>query len=253
MTEKSCKHENHAINVCGLTKSFGRTKAVNGLDFFVDEGEIFSLLGINGAGKTTAVRILSGLLKPDEGEARIFGYAAGSKEVADIIGLAPQETSTAPNLTVYENLMLIAKLYGIDDPKKHAEETMESFGLTAHRDKRSKHLSGGLRRRLSLGMAVITKPRLLFLDEPTLGLDVISRRELHALIRSMREREKMTVIMTTHYMEEAEALSDRIGIMMEGRMNAAGTMDELRKTSGLPNDASLEDVFVKFREMEVTR
>jgi len=145
----------------------------------------------------------------------------------------------------------MAKLYGINDPKDKCEEIMGAFGLTGHADKKSKHLSGGLRRRLSIGMAVITAPKILFLDEPTLGLDVISRRELHSLIRALREREKMTVIMTTHYMEEAESLSDRIGIMMSGRMIACGTMDELRQTAQVSPDTSLEDVFIKLGEREM--
>jgi len=247
------RDETIAIEVRGLQKSFGKTTAVDGLGFIVREGEIFSLLGINGAGKTTAVRILTGLIRADGGTAKIFGYDAGSKDAGNLIGLAPQETSTAPNLTVYENLLLIAKLYNADDPGKRAEEIMKAFSLTDHRDKRSKHLSGGLRRRLSIGMAVIMKPRVLFLDEPTLGLDVMSRRELHSLIRTMRETDNMTVLMTTHYMEEAETLSDRIGIMMSGKMKAVGTMDELRAVSGSSSDADLEDVFVKFGETEAER
>ena len=238
-------HRTVAAEVRGLEKSFGKTKAVDGLDFTVYEGEIFSLLGVNGAGKTTAVRILSGLTEADAGTAELFGVKAGTREAAELIGVSPQESSTAPNLTVYENLMLIAKLYGKDGAKARAEEVMRYFDLGDHRDKKSKHLSGGLRRRLSIGMAVITEPKLLFLDEPTLGLDVISRRELHSLIRSLVETKKMTVLMTTHYMDEAEKLSDRIGIMKNGRMCALGTADELRKEAGLDTKAAFEEVFIE--------
>lgn len=234
-----------AVQVSGLEKSFGSTKAVDGLDFSVYEGEIFSLLGVNGAGKTTAVRIMSGLIKADAGTAELFGYRAGTREAAEIIGVSPQESSTAPNLTVYENLMLIGKLYGRENPKERAEEMMRYFDLGDHRVKKSKHLSGGLRRRLSIAMAVITEPKVLFLDEPTLGLDVISRRELHLLIRSLAEKKNLTVLMTTHYMDEAEKLSDRIGIMKYGRMCAIGTADELRKEAGLAEGTAFEEVFVK--------
>jgi len=248
MTKQACDLEKYAVSVRDLKKSFGNTHAVRGVSFGVREGEIFSLLGINGAGKTTTIRMLTGLLRPDSGEARLFGEAAGSQAAGRILGLSPQETASAGNLTAEENFMLMARLYGIGNAREHTEEMLDVLGLTEHRHKRSKNLSGGLRRRLSIGMALIAQPRVLFLDEPTLGLDVLARRELHALIVSLKQTKKMTVFLTTHDMEEAELLSDRIAVMMNGQLRAVGTLEELRQIVQAPYDARLEDVFVKFAE-----
>ena len=222
-----------------LTKTFGGVTAVDHLTFSVEEGTVFSLLGVNGAGKTTAIRMLTGLLTPDSGTAEICGHPMGSAAAKSCIGLSPQETSTAPNLTVAENLTMTAAVYGLDSPKDAAEEIMESLSLTDHRNQFSRHLSGGLRRRLSIGMGIIHRPKVLFLDEPTLGLDVLARRELWELVNGLRQ--SMTIVLTTHYMEEAEALSDRIAVMACGKLQASGTLDDLRQLTGR---TSLEEIFV---------
>ncbi|MBQ2727125.1 MAG: ABC transporter ATP-binding protein [Clostridia bacterium] len=222
-----------------LTKSFGGVTAVDHLSFEVPGNTVFSLLGVNGAGKTTAIRMLTGLLAPDSGTGEICGHPIGSSDAESCIGLSPQETSTAPNLTVAENLYMTAALYGMEHPADAAEEIMESLSLTDHRKKYSKHLSGGLRRRLSIGMGIIHRPKVLFLDEPTLGLDVLARRELWDLVENLRQ--SMTILLTTHYMEEAETLSDSIAVMDRGRLLASGTLDQLRSLTGM---VSLEDIFV---------
>ncbi len=229
----------NGLKAVNLTKSFGSVKAVDNLTFSVESGTVFSLLGVNGAGKTTAIRMLTGLLTPDSGTAELCGYPMGSAEAKSCIGLSPQETSTAPNLTVSENLTMTAAIYGLDHPKDAVCEIMESLSLTDHRNQYAKHLSGGLRRRLSIGMGIIHRPKILFLDEPTLGLDVLARRELWELVNRLRQ--SMTILLTTHYMEEAEALSDRIAVMSCGKLRASGTLDDLRSMTGLD---SLEDIFV---------
>jgi len=236
-----------SLKAVNLTKSFGKVKAVDALSFEAEAGTVYSLLGINGAGKTTAIRMLSGLLAPDIGTGEICGHPVGSAAAKACIGLSPQETSTAPNLTVAENLIMTASLYGMEKPKESADQIMEALSLTDHRDKYSKHLSGGLRRRLSIGMGIIHRPKVLFLDEPTLGLDVLARRELWNLVSELRR--SMTILLTTHYMEEAEALSDKIGIMNCGKLRACGTLNELRTLTG---QHSLEDIFVSLSGKEET-
>ncbi len=228
-----------ALSVHELTKSFGGTKAVDNLSFEVRENTVFSLLGVNGAGKTTAIRMLTGLLTPDSGTATLCSYPMGSRQAKSVIGLSPQETSTAPSLTVAENLIMTASIYGMDHPKARAEEIMARLSLTDHRNKLSKHLSGGLRRRLSIAMGIVSEPKILFLDEPTLGLDVLARRELWTLVGELRQ--SMTILLTTHYMEEAETLSDTVAVMDHGHLLACGSMDELRRETGLEK---LEDIFV---------
>ncbi|MBQ8185252.1 MAG: ABC transporter ATP-binding protein [Clostridia bacterium] len=236
-------NERISLTVRSLTKSFGGVKVVDDLSFDVPSGSVFSLLGVNGAGKTTAIRMLTGLLTPDSGTAFLASHPMGSDAAARIIGLSPQETSTAPNLTVAENLIMTASVYGMDSPESRAAELMERLSLTDHRNKRSKHLSGGLRRRLSIAMGIIHEPEILFLDEPTLGLDVLARRKLWSLVNELRR--SMTILLTTHYMEEAEALSDTIAVMDHGHLLACGTMEELRQLTGL---VSLEDIFVSLAQ-----
>ncbi|MGN1409954.1 MAG: ABC transporter ATP-binding protein [Eubacteriales bacterium] len=243
MSENSFGNENYAIKVNSLCKSFGNTKAVRGVNLAVEEGTVFSLLGVNGAGKTTTIRMLCGLLKPDSGGGEICSLALGDEKLKYLIGVSPQETSTAGNLTVEENLIMTAEIYGVQNAREKSEEIINSLGLTEHKNKLSKNLSGGLRRRLSIGMALISSPKVLFLDEPTLGLDVLARRELWNLINSLRKQ--MTIVLTTHYMEEAEQLSDKIAIMACGEVMAVGTLDELRISAGVEPESSLEDVFVK--------
>lgn len=242
-TENSFGNENFAIKVNSLCKSYGETKAVRGVSLAVEKDTVFSLLGVNGAGKTTTIRMLCGLLKPDSGSGEICSLPLGDEKLKYLIGVSPQESSTAGNLTVSENLIMTAEIYGVKDAREESEKIIASLGLEEHRSKLSKNLSGGLRRRLSIGMALVSSPSVLFLDEPTLGLDVLARRELWTLINSLRKR--MTIVLTTHYMEEAEQLSDKIAVMASGAVAAVGTLDELRKIAGLEPNSSLEDVFVK--------
>lgn len=235
----------NAVEIHGLCKSFKDVRAVDGLSLCIAEGELFALLGVNGAGKTTSIKLLTGLLQPSAGSAKIFGKDL-VRDIADIkplLGISPQETAVAPNLTVRENLEFMAGVFGAgrEEAKELAREMLEEFALERIAAKRAKTLSGGWQRRLSIAMALISRPKLLFLDEPTLGLDVLARRELWEIVRGLKG--KVTVILTTHYMEEAEALSDRIGIMEEGKLAACGTAAELIKRAGV---SSFEDAFIYF-------
>ncbi len=230
-----------AIETSALTKKYKDLTAVNALDLTIGEGELFALLGVNGAGKSTLIKMLSCLAKPTSGDARIFGHSiiTESHEVKKLINVSPQETAVAPNLSVRENLEFIAGIYGAKNPWESASREIEEMGLSSVAGKKAKTLSGGWQRRLSIAMALISEPKLLFLDEPTLGLDVIARRELWSVIKKLRSR--TTVILTTHYLEEAESLSDRIGIMSHGSLVACGTAEELVALSGKEN---FEDAFV---------
>ena len=232
-----------AIETRALTKRFGDTLAVDALDLSVGEGELFALLGVNGAGKTTTIRMLTGLLPPSGGEAYILGHSITTDSLAckQVTAVSPQESAFAPKLTVRENLALMAGVYGAEprDADAKAQAMIERFGLTEYAEKRAGKLSGGWQRRLSIAMALVTEPKVLFLDEPTLGLDVLARRELWKIIAGLKG--KVTVVLTTHYMEEAEALADRIGIMSTGRLKAVGTLPELLAQTG---GKDLEDAFV---------
>lgn len=233
----------YAIETVNLTKRYGEITAVDGVELKIVGGEIFSLLGVNGAGKTTTVKMLSGLTKPTEGEIFIEGKSSLSdtETIKKIVSLSPQETAVAPNLTVRENLDFILGIHGV----QRRERVEKIKGISAKlrlgevMERRAGKLSGGWQRRLSIAMALISEPRILFLDEPTLGLDVIARSELWDIIRALRG--KVTVIMTTHYMEEAEALSDRIGIMNKGKILTVGTPRELMEKTGT---SSVEDAFL---------
>ncbi|HBG17537.1 MAG TPA: ABC transporter ATP-binding protein, partial [Firmicutes bacterium] len=232
-----------AIKTIDLEKRYKEKVAVKKLNLSIKQGELFSLLGTNGAGKTTTIKMLSCLSKPTRGEAILLGdsIVKNSLAVKEKIGVSPQETAVAPNLTVKENLQLIAELYG-DNKKeavKRANEMIESFGLTEVAKSRAKTLSGGWQRRLSIAMALISNPQILFLDEPTLGLDVIARRELWTIVKKLKG--KITIILTTHYLEEAEALSDRIGIMSKGELKAVGTVRALMAGASAQN---FEDAFI---------
>lgn len=237
----------NAIEIRDLTRCFGERVAVDRLNLTIPEGEIFALLGQNGAGKTTTIRMLSCLLPPSGGDAFILGDSIRTAPAAvkANLNLSPQQNAVARNLTVRENLVLFARLWGaaLAEAALRAEETMREFSLTDRADDRAKSLSGGLERRLSIAMATITRPRVLFLDEPTLGLDVRARRELWRLIETFRG--KKTVILTTHYLEEAEHLADRIGVMQSGRLCALGTAAELCTAT---NTHSLEDAFLSLTE-----
>ena len=223
-----------AIQTAELTKRYKNLTAVNKLNLEIRQGELFSLLGVNGAGKTTAIKMLSCLTVPTDGDAAVGGYSITKEpaQVKRLIGVSPQETAVAPNLSVKENLELICGIHGFSKAKTKAKirELSMQFALDTVLTRKAGKLSGGWQRRVSIAMALISEPQILFLDEPTLGLDVIARHELWELIRSLKG--KITVILTTHYMEEAEALSDRIGIMKSGSLLAVGTAEELKQKAG---------------------
>ncbi len=218
-----------AINAINLTKKYKNLVAVDQLNLQIEQGELFSLLGVNGAGKTTTIKMLSCLTKPTSGDAVVGGNSIAREElnVKRVIGVSPQETAVAPNLSVRENLELMCGIHSFSKKKRQAkiEELSEQFNLYDILSKKAGKLSGGWQRRVSIAMALISEPSILFLDEPTLGLDVIARSELWEIIRTLKG--KVTIILTTHYMEEAEVLSDRIGIMKNGKLLVIGTAREL--------------------------
>lgn len=232
-----------AIVTAQLTKKYGGITAVDNLNLTVEQGELFALLGVNGAGKTTTIKMLSCLIKPTSGDALLLGNSiiSASHTIKKKINISPQETAVAANLSVLENLELIAGIYGQDSKtaKKNAYEIAQKFKLENELNKKAKHLSGGMQRRLSIAMALISDPQILFLDEPTLGLDVLARRELWASIKELKG--KVTIILTTHYMDEVETLSDRVGIMSKGKLRAMGTVQELTMQT---DTVKLEDAFV---------
>lgn len=236
-----------AIVTKNLTKKYKDKIAVNSINLSINDGEMYALLGVNGAGKSTTIKMLSCLIKPTSGDAVLNGYSIvnDSEDVKRIINVSPQETAVAPNLTVRENLELMARIYGFgnEDAVSKAQKMIEDFELSDIAKSKAKTLSGGWQRRLSIAMALISDPEILFLDEPTLGLDVLARRELWNKIGSLKG--KITIILTTHYLEEAESLSDRIGIMVKGNLIAEGTADELKNSV---NATSFEDAFVKIAE-----
>lgn len=221
----------NAIETMELVKQYKNVIAVDRLHLEIEQGELFSLLGVNGAGKTTTIKMLSCLIKPTSGDASVGGYSITKEpeQVKRLIGVSPQETAVAPNLSVRENLELICGIYGFSKEKteKKMRELSGQFELDTILQKKAGKLSGGWQRRVSIAMALISEPKILFLDEPTLGLDVIARHDLWEVIRSLKG--EVTIILTTHYMEEAEALSDRIGIMKNGSLLAVGTVEELNR------------------------
>ena len=223
-----------AIKTMALVKQYKTLTAVDRLHLEIMHGELFSLLGVNGAGKTTAIKMLSCLTKPTGGDAIVGGYSITKqpKQVKRLIGVSPQETAVAPNLSVKENLELVCGIHGFSKEKRAAKirELSGQFALDSILQRKAGKLSGGWQRRVSIAMALISEPQILFLDEPTLGLDVIARHDLWEVIHSLKGR--VTIILTTHYMEEAEALSDRIGIMKSGRLLAVGTAEELKEQAG---------------------
>lgn len=234
----------NAIQTKELTKRYGEKTAVDALDLTVKQGELFALLGVNGAGKTTTVKMLSGLLAPTSGDAEILGYSLVSQtqEVKSRLNLSPQETAVAPKLTARENLELIAGIYGSTrkEAKEKAAAMLEEFHMQEVAGQRAGTLSGGWQRRLSIAMALISQPQILFLDEPTLGLDVLARRELWNIIEKLKGR--VTVILTTHYMEEAASLADRVAILAHGRLRLCGTVQEILDAAG---ETDFENAFIK--------
>ena len=232
------------IKLSGITKKFGAKTAVNDLELEIYEGEIFGLLGVNGAGKTTTIRMLTGLSAVTSGEAEVMGFSVKTdlQEIKKITNISTQETAVAGNLTVRENLEFIAKIYGLskEQTEKNIADIFKTLELGEVEKQKAKTLSGGWQRRLSIAMGLITEPKMIFLDEPTLGLDVIARRELWKIITALKG--KVTVILTTHYLDEVEALCDRIAIMAKGQVKALGTAPELKKLAG---KEKLEDAFVE--------
>lgn len=233
----------HAIKTQELVKQYKTITAVDGLNLEICQGELFSLLGVNGAGKTTAIKMLSCLTRPTSGDATVGGRSIirEPEQVKRLIGVSPQETAVAPNLSVQENLELICGIHGFSKgkTKEKIRELSRQFSLDSVLFRKAGKLSGGWQRRVSIAMALISEPKILFLDEPTLGLDVLARHDLWDVIRTLKGR--VTIVLTTHYMEEAEALSDRIGIMKNGKLLAAGTAEELKAAAGT---ADFEAAFI---------
>lgn len=234
----------NAIEIRNLTKDYKDIRAVDNLSLDIREGELFALLGVNGAGKTTTIKMLCCITQPTSGDAILNGksIAQNADDVKKIIAVSPQETAVAPNLSVEENLKLMCGVHGFDKQKaqQKTKEMIEEFKLDKIRGKKASKLSGGWQRRLSIAMALISEPQILFLDEPTLGLDVIARSELWDSIRELKG--KMTIILTTHYMEEAEELSDRVGVMKDGCLLAVGTAEELKQQTC---EEKFENAFIK--------
>ena len=232
-----------AIKADGLTKHYNGIVAVDALDLQVEQGELLSLLGVNGAGKSTTIKMLSGLTKPTGGQAYVAGHSIIQEEwsVKRRIGVSPQETAVARNLSVKENLELMCGIHGLtkSQSKEQIGHLADQFDLHSILSKHAGKLSGGWQRRVSIAMALVGQPEILFLDEPTLGLDVIARSELWGVIGGMKG--KVTIILTTHYMEEAQALSDRIGIMKNGKLLVTGTARELMEIAGTD---SFEQAFI---------
>ena len=224
----------HAIQIQRLTKRYRDVVAVDDLSLCVEQGELFSLLGVNGAGKTTTIKMLCGLTAPTEGDADLLGHSVvnDTAAVKSLIAVSPQETAIAPGLSARENLALLCGVHGFSKQQREEKiaQMIELFGLQSVIDRRAGKLSGGWQRRLSIAMALISEPKILFLDEPTLGLDVIARSDLWDLIRTLKGR--VTIILTTHYMEEAEALSDRVGIMKDGKLLVCDTPEGIKQLSG---------------------
>ena len=234
----------YAIDIQGLSKRYGKTLAVDDLTLQVPEGELLSLLGVNGAGKTTTVKMLSCLTRPTAGDALLLGKSIrrDASAVKAMISVSPQETAIAARLTAQENLELMYGVHGLPKEKREEklQELTELLNLNSIMDRKAGKLSGGWQRRLSIAMALISEPKILFLDEPTLGLDVLARADLWRIITALKG--KVTVILTTHYMEEAEALSDRVAIMKEGRLLVCDTPQNIKKAA---QTDSFEQAFIR--------
>lgn len=230
-----------------LNKFYKNLHALKDINLGIKENELFGLLGVNGAGKTTLIKILTCLSKQTSGEAYVHGFSVkdNPEKVKEIVDVSPQETAVAHNLTVRENLDFFASLYNTRD-EAYISSVVNAFSLEEVENQRAKTLSGGWKRRLSIAIGLISKPKILFLDEPTLGLDVIARRELWKIINNMKG--KITIILTTHYLEEAEALCDRVAVMAKGKVKAIGTPAELKAIAKTDN---FEDAFIKIAEDEL--
>ena len=231
-----------AIKTNNLIKKFKEKTAVDNVNLEIKKGELFALLGTNGAGKTTTIKMLSTLILPTSGEIKIEGMdiVSDRQKIKEILNVSPQETAIAPNLSVKENLEFMAGVYQIKNKEEKIKELIDIFKLEEVLNQKAKTLSGGWQRKVSIALSLINEPQILFLDEPTLGLDVIARKQLWSVIEKLKG--KITIILTTHYMEEAESLSDRIGVMANGKLIDVGTAQELVEKSGAKD---FEDAFVK--------
>ena len=234
------------ISIKNLSKNYKNVKALDGVCLEVEKGELFGLLGVNGAGKTTLIKILSGLTKKSSGSATIYGFNLDGEthKIKEVIDVSPQETSICLNLTVKENLEFFKNIYS-KAKDYDIDEIIKTFNLTSVLNKRAKTLSGGYKRRLSIAVSLISKPKILFLDEPTLGLDVISRRELWKIIEKLKGN--TTIILTSHYLEEIEHLCDRVAVLSKGKVLEVGTIKSLKEKT---NAVTFEDAFVKLVEAE---
>ena len=235
------------ITVKNLTKNYGKLTALDGVDLTVKDRECFALIGLNGAGKTTFINVVTTLLSYDKGEVLIDGIdlLKNPFEIKKIINVSPQESAVCKNLTVEENLALIVDLYQLQDGKQKIEQVIKEFQLEQKRKVLAKKLSGGQLKRLSIALAVITEPKILFLDEPTLGLDVMARRKLWEIIKE--QKSKRTVFLTTHYLEEVENLTDRVAIISAGKIKATGSVQEILTLTG---KSTLEEAFISLAEVE---
>lgn len=235
---------NESIVVNNLCKSYRTVRALDGVGLSIERGALFGLLGVNGAGKTTLIKTLCGLVSKTSGDVTVEGLSIphDADRIKQLIALSPQETAVAPNLTVRENLRFFAAIYGKED-REHIERIVRTFHLEEVLDRRAKTLSGGWNRRLSIALALVSEPRVLFLDEPTLGLDVLARRELWEIIRALKGT--VTILLTSHYLEEIEALCDRVAILISGSLAACGTVEELKRQT---EKDRFEDAFVAIAE-----
>ena len=228
------------IKINNITKNYKNIKALNNISLSINEGELYGLLGVNGAGKTTLLKILSGLTNQTSGDFIVDGFTNNNMdEIKRIIDISPQESAVAKNLTVIENLKFFQDLYNQRD-NDYLNEIIDDLGLSEVVNQRAKTLSGGYQRRLSIALGLISKPKILLLDEPTLGLDVIARRELWKIVNKFKG--KITIILTSHYLEEIEALCDRVAILSKGNLLIEGTIDEIKEKT---NESSFEEAFVK--------
>lgn len=233
----------YAVEVDGLFKEYKNCKALKGVSLKIKKGEFITLLGENGAGKSTLIKILCGIIKETSGSAKIYGYDVKREfnKISEIINVSPQETAISNNLSIKENLELLCGIYGLnkEQTESKVDYLIDKLKLEEHKDKKAKTLSGGYQRRLSIALSLINEPKVLFLDEPTLGLDVRARRELWKVITELKGQ--TTLILTTHYLEEAEALSDKVFILDKGEIKAVGTSEELKDKT---NTKSLEEAFL---------
>ena len=232
------------INIDTVCKNYKENKALKGVSLAIEEGELFGLLGVNGAGKTTLIKIMCGLTKKTKGKVTIAGYDLDKDidKIKEIIDISPQETSVANNLTVKENLEFFANIHDNKEPQ-NLDEIIDTFSLQEVLNQKAKTLSGGYKRRLSIAIALVSKPKVLFLDEPTLGLDVFARRELWGIIKKLKHN--ITIILTSHYLEEIENLCDRVAILSKGKLLKTGTVEDMKKMTDTQN---FEDAFIKIVE-----